>query len=92
MIATTYDKQATTQNEFTQIRDLLVAPVIGTPLPANRKWILRCPNQKTLADYPESKEKLEKWQKEWTSCETFSKPQAKDTKPASQSSKATSKK
>jgi hypothetical protein len=81
------DKLKITLDEFTQIRDVLDAPTKGEPLPANRRWTIPCPDQKTFADYPEAKEKQEKWLKEWTSCEILAK--AKATKQANQSSKAT---
>ncbi len=78
------------QNEFAQIKDLLDAPTKEQPIPTHRRWTLPCPDQKTFADYPEAKDKQEKWLKEWTSCEVLAK--AKATKQAYQSSKATVKK
>lgn len=56
------------QNElFQQISRMLTVPTQSTPLTEHRKWIVPCPDELALADYPEV-EKLAKWLQHWTAC------------------------
>jgi len=70
---------------FEQISAILDFPAQGRHLLDNRRWRLPCPDKKAFADYPEPKEKRDKWLYEWAHCEEL----ATGIQQANQSSNAT---
>jgi hypothetical protein len=55
------------KNAFKKIVDILKVPLIGKPL-NDLKWILPCPDEKALDDFPEPENKKNDWKNNWTSC------------------------
>jgi hypothetical protein len=46
-------QQITALDELTQISNVLKVPLVGTPLPTDRRWTLPRPDEQALADHPE---------------------------------------